>query len=528
VDRTCASDHDPLNHTNKREKENLANEMRVKTTTIVPVFLALTAFCSQSFSQNQPNKQTNERRPTIAKDRIPRRPFEIENLVNETRALPPEFAIDALLRIAASKLVADPDWKREILEEAFRLTSDLQNPLRQRAVYLPAAQVDTRSGYRSYAFDLRLDALSVKSRVVAEMLALDRNRALEMLSTISPKLPLKKLTCADSMVYDVAELYQLLEKVSKTAFNEKQIEQGDRLQLLLPFVENMTWPAQVAPIANLIVSLRLPLKELLPISDAFTGALKKISADDRSFTEAVVKDRMVRAVFDLYQFYRQRNFPYKELLDALRGYLTRHLQGSRCQDTFLSDGKEVPSYISDSSNFLYPDRPFTVDEARPLKLESGAVRISYYQTIEAAKLMKDYKSLPSDENDKPITDETKATTEWQQRMLDYLAELEEWKGTNENSEIDYFQQKCVLYFALAHLAPTGALKEKVISSYLKTLSQGEFQKDNRIEWLKYAHQLFKSINEAPGEERKRLSDLLTYSVDPALHLYGGLLKASLL
>jgi hypothetical protein len=531
--------HAPLNHTNKHEKRihRLADgrlslttptKMRVKTTTIVPIVLALSAFCSLCFCQDQPNKQTSEKRPAIAKDRVPRRPFEIENLVNETRALPPEFALDALLRIAASKQVSDPQWKREILEEAFRLASELKNPLRQRAVYIPATSVDTRSGYRSNAFDLRLDALSVKSRVIAGMLAIDKDRALEMVGTISPKLPLKNLTCTDAMVYDVSELYQVLEKVSKVAFSEKQIEQGERLQLLLPFVENMTWPAQVAPIANLIVSLRLPNRELLPISYAFINALKKISADDRSFTDALLKDRMLRAVSDLFLFYRQQNLPYKELLDALRDYLTRHLQGTRCQDTFLSDGKEVPSYIRDTSNFLYPDRPLTIDDVRPSKLERGAPKTSYYRTLEAAKLMKDYKSLPwDDENNKPVTDETKATAEWQQRMLDYLTELEAWKGTSEDSEIDYFHQKSVLYFALAKLAPSGILREKVISSYLKTLSQSESQKESRIEWLLYAHQLLKSINAAQGEERARLSDLLIYAKDPALHLYGGLLKASL-
>jgi hypothetical protein len=194
----------------------------------------------------------------------------------------------------------------------------------------------------------------------------------------------------------------------------------------------------------------------------------------------------------------------------------------------LSDGKEVPSYIRDTSNFLYPDRPFTLDDVRPLKLERGATKISYYHSTEASKLMLDFKSLPWDENQQPVTDETKATTEWQQRMLDYLTELETWKGTSEDSQIDYFHQKSVLYFALAKLASPGILREKVISSYLKTLSQSEFQKESRIEWLLYAHQLFKSINAAQGEERTKLAELVYYSKDPALHLYGGLLKASLL
>jgi hypothetical protein len=52
----------------------------------------------------------------------PQTPHELESLIDLARAVPPEFSSDILLRIAGSPLVAGPNRKRELLDEAFILT----------------------------------------------------------------------------------------------------------------------------------------------------------------------------------------------------------------------------------------------------------------------------------------------------------------------------------------------------------------------------------------------------------------------
>ena len=49
-----------------------------------------------------------------------KRAAEIESLVGEARLAPPEFAADALIRVAASSRVTEKEWKRELHDAASR------------------------------------------------------------------------------------------------------------------------------------------------------------------------------------------------------------------------------------------------------------------------------------------------------------------------------------------------------------------------------------------------------------------------
>jgi hypothetical protein len=75
------------------------------------LFLA-SAFAANIFAQDSSFGRTTGAADGAVRDSA------IESLVRDARAAPPEFAADALLRLAASKSV-DPDWKRELLEEAY-------------------------------------------------------------------------------------------------------------------------------------------------------------------------------------------------------------------------------------------------------------------------------------------------------------------------------------------------------------------------------------------------------------------------
>lgn len=474
----------------------------------------------------QTSRRTKEEKRATAGSAVSQRTIELESLIVQTHAVPAEFAIDALLRITSSNQSVSADRKKELLEHAFALTSEVQNPLRRKALVLPGSPVDTRSGYRTYAFNLGLDSLTLRSRIVIAMLSLDKQRAREMLNDVSPKLPLKPLTCSDALVYEVGEFYQMLAKVAQTTFDEKQIEQGERLQFLLPYVEAMSSPSQVGPIATLIVSLRLPVSELLPLSQAYSKALRTISGDDRSFSDALTRGRTVNSVFTLVKSYGKEAGPYKEVRDAFRAYLLKNLQFDRCIDNAPSSANDLPSYVKEA-NFMFADRQFTVDDVKPARVDQAANVVRYYETRDSAKLLTDLKSLVTDDTDEPITEEMKAASQWQQKMLDYLGRLETWDGHDEPSSIDYFHQKCVLYFGLAKIVPPSAAREQVILSYVKTLNQDAIQKESRIEWLMHAKELFQIVRETKGVEHSKLLERLTYSNNPVLSLYARLMQANL-
>src|SRR5204863_1075544 len=80
----------------------------------------------------------------------PKHDPDIEAFIERARTLPPEFAIDLLLRFAVSPKILDHDWKRELVEESWNRTYFVREPYRQVAAAPP---VDTREAARSQGYD---------------------------------------------------------------------------------------------------------------------------------------------------------------------------------------------------------------------------------------------------------------------------------------------------------------------------------------------------------------------------------------
>src|ERR1700694_3421407 len=97
------------------------------------------------------------------------------SLIDLAQATPPEFAADTMLRVAESGKIEDRDAVRDLMEQAFRMAAAATFRVRMRG--LPGTTTDTRSGILSQAYDLKLDALSLQSRAVRDMLAIDKPKA---------------------------------------------------------------------------------------------------------------------------------------------------------------------------------------------------------------------------------------------------------------------------------------------------------------------------------------------------------------
>jgi hypothetical protein len=320
-------------------------------------------FAGLARSQGEPGSVI----PKTTGAKVSQRSPDIDNLLTLARTTSPEFAIDALLRIAASSQV-DAMWKQEILEEAFLLTAKVQNSFRLRAAPLPGTSSDTRPSYLSNAFDQQLDALSLRSRIVDQMSSINKSRALGMLSEIPSQLRFREISCSDWMSYDVSSFYRTVKAISETAFDRKRIQQGERVQFLLPYVEGMTSPVQVGPIARLLVEVKLSSREVSILSQAFVSALRKVNGDDRSFSPSLNQDRIVRDFVNLVELLKKERLGPSELLTAVHDYLGRHLKGVRCQDSTSPIDRDLPMVIKEA-NYLFPNAPFEAADVKPAKIE---------------------------------------------------------------------------------------------------------------------------------------------------------------
>jgi acetyl esterase/lipase len=463
-------------------------------------------------------------------------PSEIESLIGEVRSVLPEFAANALLRIIESAKIRDTEWKEELIEEAFYLAAKSQYPVKRN--YLPGSSIDTREGYLSYAFELKLDVLSLQCRAVRAMLLVNKHKARDLFSRISqPKLP--GLKCEDALTYDVTDFYDTLKEITQKTFTPEEMSNDEHVSFVVPYISNIDSPLQVGPLARMIQGLKLTAPRLDLVVRLFSDALRKISGDDRSFSYAMGASRAGQEIGQLVAVCKQQNVTCDDLLEAYRDYLVKHLSANRCADNVTRNGElfRVPGYVDwfnksmrldSSANIL----PISTDDAKPSKVEGSAKLYHYWQTPRAKKLLQGIRDLrfgPSEKQSassetrkqaQPLSLPERESLSWNRMLVEFLNDLQEWKPEHEASNADYFHQKCVLLEGLVVLAPPGPMRQRVLGEYLIFLRLNRFQIESRTEWLFHVRSLISRFSS--GDGRRSILGALKDSSDPILELYASL------
>lgn len=448
-----------------------------------------------------------------------KRPDEIVFFINDARSAQTEFAADLLIRIAQSDKVTEPAWKIELLEEAFRLAPDVQQPFKRK--YSSWNPIDTRAGFLGYAFELELDALSLECRSVKAMLAIDKQKARALFNEI-PKLDLKPITCEESLIYDVSNFYALMTDIAQTAFSAKEISQGEHIHFMKSQISNLVSPVQLGPMAETILALKLSPVEFQTLVYAFSGALEKISGSDRAFWFS--EDTTERGINKLLAACQERELSGDDLLKAYRTYLIKQLSGKRCADPygwfkgFASDYTKVFNdrmRLKSTKNIS----PISADEIKPSEISGDEKAFFYWQSPKAKTFLDKIKSLRFGTGDKPLNEAERGTAEWKTEMNDFLKDIAVWRRDDEKSEEDYFHQKCHLYVSLLELVPPGPTRDYVLRSYVSFLNEFDLQRDSRIEWFWQANYIVRIVTSVQGENRSKLIETLGVPRNPVLYLY---------
>lgn len=198
---------------------------------------------------------------------------------------------------------------------------------------------------------------------------------------------------------------------------------------------------------------------------------------------------------------------YSEVSHALRTYFGKHLNGVRCEDSLNPGATKLPPQIEEI-NYFYPNTPLSLDDLQPSKVEKVVAIPEYFESKDSSKLNVELKELIGYDDDDPSVNEPKTSSAWQERMLIYLRQLENWNGEGEASGIDYFHQKSVLYFALARIVPPSDLRERVMTSYISFITDSNVMKESRIEWLFHERELLRLLPNKKDESSKLLDSLV--------------------
>lgn len=273
-------------------------------------------------------------------------------LVDQARALPPEFCADAMLRLAASPRFTDAKQRRALIEEAF------------------AAGAHAPLPYRSVPDDLRngLEALTLQTRAVNAMLAFDAPRALAMFRDIpSPGLP--RLTCRDSATPDLSAYYQTAGRLFESAFSrEERSAEGD-LQFLQQVLVSIQSPSQVVPALKMMpdAGARMSAAQRRQLAGAIAGVLDRVAGSDREYaaSENVLVPSALPEMHDSQMF-----------VPALRSYIVRHLSAARCSDAIPAGGlpesaRQFNALIARLSPTTAQLRPIALEEVQPLRVDGA-------------------------------------------------------------------------------------------------------------------------------------------------------------
>jgi len=481
------------------------------------VFVLLGAFVCVAQVEAQTAPANSKKRPPDAEIKSTE-DLKIENLILLAHTAPPEVAADVLLSISTTQPALTKTRKQELIEDAFRFARDAREPIKRT----PWSRiVDTRSGLKGAAFELELDRISLQTRAVTQMLALDKSRARTMFLDIAlPKPP--ALTCDDSLGYDYQAYYRTALKVSQDCFDENEKKAEAHIQFLSDRLDSVKSISQVVPAAQMTAEARLAGDELSFLLNTFTGALGKISTNAREFAFVIDGQRFAFTFGRLIETAREQQVPTGDLSRAIRSLLLKQMAGEVCADAPWLDGRQVklPKNITDLNRYL--PNAIVEDDVHPLSFGAAAKDRHFWTLPREKQLLMLAKDLRFGGGQEPLTREQRQTDEWRRKMGDYLTLIDGWEPESEVSAEDFFQEKCILFGVLVDISPDDTQRDPVLRAYASYLKEQNGQYKGRVEWILPVKHYLQRIRSRPSAEQRKSLDPWLSSSDAALRAYGEL------
>ena len=427
-------------------------------------------------------------------------------------AAPPELAADLLIRIAESPKVTDKAFKIELLERAFALAPSAKFKLRLWRSFGRGSSTDSDTGAVATALRDGLDTLSLQSRVVRDLLPLDRARAMDLFVAIPP-LAIPRLTCKDAIVYSAEAYYEMIEAVFRQGFTAKERKDEKDVELIRSTLARMNSPSELDVAVELVLIPEVA-RHFEMLLATYNGALRQMQADDRTFSIGLHVGGAITGISSLRQAAANRGLSTYAQSDALRFFLVRHLAAARCADSVEPQGlgRGAVSLVKYFNSDLSKDAlnstgeqvpPITPEEVNPTRVEGRAEVFVYWETPRTKKLLMDMKRLRfgDDLGPKALTSEQRNERAWERSVREFLKDLQRWNSDHEESEANYFHMASIIYHGLIDLIPARDLKTEVLRSYISFLAGSPMRRESPPEWYTHAKRILRGLSDLTPDER---------------------------
>ena len=417
----------------------------------------------------------------------PKLPEPYQAIFDLAHGTPAEFAADALLTLEESGKIAKHDDRIALLEEAFGLARSAQYHMPLRA--LPGYDSDSRPAFLNQAYRLKLDTLSLQTRAVRGLLALDKSKARALFGEIAAPM-LQPLTCDEALVPEVGDFYQALGLVVDSTFSEKERAKEEHINFLLSYVAQVSSPAQLAPVAMLIKSVGITPGQRDAVLGRFNAILENMSADDRSFSATLSTLQAEIA---------------PEMSAAFDKYAQRGSRGPRCKDSV----------------------PFTAKLAlgtEPAKTEGVAKVERYWESDPAKRIFQQAQRLRFSPAGSMLSNADRSTEDWNRQLTDFLKDLADWNSSQEKSDADFYHEKCLVYESLLDLVPAGEQRRSTLEGFIAFITSSNLQQQSPAEWFVHARTLYDRTKNTNAAEGEKVLAAYQASGNPVLGLFATIEK----
>lgn len=421
--------------------------------------------------------------------------------------LPQPLRTDALIRIAIKISSFCPLEAQSLLIQAFE---QMAGPKDEIAHVSVARLVDSRASSRAKSASMKMDQLSLKSRIVLNMAVLNPKLAIRFFQSIPPPHP-GVASCEDPSVPDVSIYYQALEKVLEL-FQTHGIE-GTGVNLLLELeqvVGASTSPIQLAPLILLLQHAHENEDNLSLLLASLAARIERFPVDDRSLSAA--GPAAIAAMASLVNLTQHREGTINPVLLSFRAYLLRSFQGMRCGDNLAQEQQSIPQLYASFNSLLanlagIP--PLELGASRP-SVGPKPIQFVYWRSAKSGAMLSYVKRLNFGENGINLPDFNPNSSPWQGQIQNFLNEIYNWKSDDEGDATDYYHERCILLRSiLAKLPPSAEVYTDVLAALVSTFENSPLQFNQPTEWYLEVLQSLQSSKrtDTDGGYRKMLAAL---------------------
>lgn len=426
----------------------------------------------------------------------PKRPAAVIAVIDRARGVPAEFTADALLRLVESPIIADRAWKLELIEEAFEAAGRAQNPMQREG----ALHTDTRYGWVQVG-QRGLDSMSLRARALGLLLPIDPPRARALFADIH--LPeWKPLTCKDTLMPNYGVYYSTLQSIFNSTFSDEDRKKERDVQFVESRVLAIRSALEFGPALRMVLGLKTTRERREGLLNSLTSVAAGLPLDPRSVMRADKSEL-------LGPWIRDAGPIGLAFLSAHRSYLVRAFGEARCTRYMgrPDDPAVLPSDVAVYNQFIsgFPDlRPIAIDEVKNFRDAGKIEDVEFWQSDRSKQVLEHLRWLSHGNRRLPDgqrfwTAEERKSLAWNERYLELLKTLEDWKPSEESSSREYFHTKAHTYMVLADLVPPGPAHANAVLNFYSYVAQSYSEIEDHVEWYSHAGDLFQRSKEDRAE-----------------------------